>query len=730
METYNYNYQQIQFLKNYPKYENSTNEIKYGNNSLNNYPNYEMKTFSPNQNELNFENNIYNIQTTNITNINYPTEQYIINKDQNINKIPKDAENYEDKMPKDNIKGKQNLIDRNSLMKDNYNHNKINRIEFMLYDNVDNNKEKQPKDNHKKYVNDVELKQNEIKKKNLNIKINIKNNNSKEKNNEDKINYLKTNGNYIYEFNPLKTSKRNSIKTIERIKKNNYLAINDLFNNKKIKKKKSPDSKEIKNKIFSKSKNKKNNPQIIKKSLNKNFSTNKLKEKSDSNFASLINKKKIKMFSSFKLIHDNSNSNNNPKNSNEINKVNTDKIILQKKPEKDMKTIGIKKNNGRLYSPQITSTNNKINRLYNQIEIKKTKEILNKKKNDTNIKTTKKINNNNNTNNNSNLKNRASSFRTIMEKNTDFTNKKINEENSNNNIENEDNYDIMNNFIQKAYNRKTANLKKINEMMNENSSNQEKIKSKKKINNHKIIRKQLSLKNSKKNKDDENNKLYNPNTMRISRKKVIYSRGKDTHEKNEIIINQKRNLFTFMKKTQRNNSNNSYNKLSDEKIDMHNKSYKGFSSVKKLEEIKKKYKFYPHNKESKNVLKDKYIDYTSENNVIIHFINSMEFNKCDEVRNLNLTEFLHQKDINKIEEDFENKKYINNDIENSKIIENEEDKEEENENNENEEDKLNHKSFILNLNNVIPINEKKLRDTINKESIIISNKAMKIKNQD
>ena len=38
----------------------------------------------------------------------------------------------------------------------------------------------------------------------------------------------------------------------------------------------------------------------------------------------------------------------------------------------------------------------------------------------------------------------------------------------------------------------------------------------------------------------------------------------------------------------------SHDKLSEDKNDMHNKSYKGFSSIKKLEEIKKKYKFFPH----------------------------------------------------------------------------------------------------------------------------------------
>ena len=175
-----------------------------------------------------------------------------------------------------------------------------------------------------------------------------------------------------------------------------------------------------------------------------------------------------------------------------------------------------------------------------------------------------------------------------------------------------------------------------------------------------------------------------------------------------------------MKKTNRKTSNHSFSKLSDEKFDMHNKSYKGFSSVKKLEEIKKKYKFYPHNKESKNKFKDKNIDYTSESNGFVKLINSMNLNKSSEVKDLNLTEFLPQKSINKTDEDYEYHNKINENEENNiKIIEKEEEKEEENEideiKEENENDILNRKSFILDLNNVIPINEKQLRATFKKE---------------
>ena len=58
-----------------------------------------------------------------------------------------------------------------------------------MINNKNNSKEKVPKDNYKKYPNNI---QNGIKKKKLNIKLNIDDNNKKE-NNNNKINYLKNN---------------------------------------------------------------------------------------------------------------------------------------------------------------------------------------------------------------------------------------------------------------------------------------------------------------------------------------------------------------------------------------------------------------------------------------------------------------------------------------------------------------------------------------------------------
>ena len=686
MESYsNYNFQQIKIpSSNYRLYENTINEIhsKF-NNQSNNFPNnftsYEINSYIHNPTEINFtSNNLYSIHTPDIPNTSYPLENYYINNDRNIiKKIPEDKNSYIDKMPKDNLKGK-----RESLKQKN-NFNKINRIKILLNDyeikekkEKKINKEKQPKDNYKKYLNDIESGQNKIKKRNLNIKIN--DNNSKDINNNIQYqqNYLRTNEYKSNDYNQKRASKRNSIKTIERIKKNNLISINDvLLNNKKnntksnnINMQKSPNGKSPKtNKL------KKEN-----KELDKNYSTNEInnikqKQKSDSNFASLINKKKLKMFSSFKQL---SNTKINPEENNngplKPERLTISKNILAKKN----KTIKLKNNLGRLYSPQLTSPNQMRNKT--ELIIKRTKQIAKKKNTNTNINKQLKrnISYNMNTSTASNTKKKFSTNTYLTE-------------------------------------RKNGNLSNRNVLSKKRNTN---IKSN---NGGKIIRKQLSLRNSKQTNGEEiHNNLYNRNTTRFSRKKIIYSRGKNSKEKNEVIVNQKKNLFTFMKKTHKKESYHSHEILSEDKFDMHNKSYKGFSSLKKLEEIKKKYKFFPHNKEKKILLKEKNIDYIEESNIFSKLINSMDLNKSNEVRNLNLTEeFLPQKTEKQEVEKYE-----------VKIIENEEDNEEEkNEENDKDNDKLNRKSFILDLNNVIPINEKQLRDTMNKPRLTNTNINMDLK---
>ena len=724
MEEYNYNYQQIQIPNNYPIYENSINEIQskyinYTNIPLNDYQNYEIKSFPQNSNESNY-NNIYNIQTTNITNISYPLENYYINNENNINKIPKDTNYNTDKVPLDNLKGKQKLDFKNSLKRYS-NYNKRNKINILENENVVtinlDKEEKQPTDNYGKHSHNNKL----IKgnKKNPNNKINNNRDNTKERNvNSNKNNNLKTKENNMSGCDPKKSSKKNSIKTMERIKKNNLISINDVLTNKKDRI--SSKTKDVNKKNINNSKNK-----ILKKKLDynltKNLSTNKRKEKSNSNFASLINQKKIKMFSSFKLVN-----NTNPINSNDANK----------KTPKNNKIISIKNNKGRLYSPQLTSPLQK-KIADGQIEIAKTKEIFSKKNRkeniyietetkgnissnkDKNFTINKKLSNNQN---NSNKGNRASSFRAITEKYSNFSSKKRKNVNSSfkgalNKKENEDNFDIMDNFIQKAYNKKTMNTNRFN--------------SKKKNKDQKIIRKQLSFWDSKKGKFEEKNNIYETSTNRKFKKNIIYSRrDEDNVGKTEVNINPKKNLYTFMKKTHRKNSNNSSHKLSEERIDMHNISYKGFSSIKKLEQIKKKYKFYPHNKDSNSLLKDRYIDFNQESKEFIKLVDTMDLNNSKEVKNLNLTEFLPQNEINFSETNEEH-----NNEGNIKIMENEEykeevkeeEKEEEENNNkedENDNDVLNHKSFILDLNNVIPINEKQLRDTFNTEKLAVLNKKI------
>ena len=711
MEVYNYNYSKIQIPKNYPLFVNPMNDIesqyiKYQSSTLSNYPNYEMN--------MNMNNNIYNIQTTNITNINYPNENLIINNESNNHRIPKDANNnIKDKIPKDSSRGKHNLIHKNSLKQ--YDYNKINKIEYVLNNNIDNKKqkEKQPKDNYKKHTNEIQLKQINLKKKNINIQIDLYDDNSKEKNNEDKIRYSKTKENYINVYGPKKKVKKNSIKTIERIKKNNLLSINDVLINKKNKK--SPNTKDRNKKNTNKSNHKINKSEKEKEPLNKNILTHKSKEKSDSNFATLINKKKLKMFSSYKLIH-----NNNSLDSNEINNRIIDKIPSKNKSPKNIPTINLR-NNYRNYSPKLTTPKDRFSFYENK------KEINTKKKNSNinkelqrnisyEIKTFSKSKKNvsNKNKNGDNPKYRAHSLRALTSKNSNFSSQKFIEINleEKENQETDENFNIMNNPIRKTHIRKSVDIvtKDLDDI------------TKKKHKNQRSIKKTLSTVNPKQKKIDDNHTLYNQNTVRIYRKKINYTRGMNNNDKSETIINQKKTLFSFIKKTKRKSSYQIHNKLTEEKRDMNNKSYRGFSSVKKLEAIKKKYKFYPHKKTTKYSLNHKYKDFMSESNEFFKLMNSMNLSKPDEVRNLNFTEFLPQKEINKLDEDHENKKDVNDDIDNIKIIENDEDKVDE----EAEEDVLNHKSFILNLNNVIPINERKLKETINNEKSIINNKNKKM----
>ena len=158
-----------------------------------------------------------------------------------------------------------------------------------------------------------------------------------------------------------------------------------------------------------------------------------------------------------------------------------------------------------------------------------------------------------------------------------------------------------------------------------------------------------------------------------------------------------------------------------------------------MEEIKKKYKFYPHSKEKKSLLKDKnkIIDYIGESNLrsrLKYSMNLMELEKEDEIQKFNLTELIPQNTFNSNKEE-ENNSFIKNEDKNtkekkvSKIIEKDEESIEDNEKNENNEgndnDVLNHKSFILDLNNIIPINEKKLRDTIGESQLTNSNNNIK-----
>ena len=349
----------MQVQKNYQEYENSINNypseyINYESNTIDdNYPNYQMKSFYANQNILNYNNNIYNVQTANITN-NYQPENYLINSEQNINGITNNMNNNVNKTPTDTIKRKQNLVYISSVSQKNNRINKIKTLEnkdkIIISNNI-NNQGKQPKDNIKPISDEPRIKLDDTIKNNSSIKINTEEKNNNEKNNNEKINYLKTSENHIYEYNPIKNKKRNMIKNMNRIKKNNnFITINDAFHNKNTRN--SLYSKEAKFKTMNKSNNNLNKFKKSKVFFTNNFSTKKLKDKSESNFATLISQKKLKIFSSYKLIHAQS-----PKNSNnEIKNIIPEKMHSINKPPLSMKTMKLKNSYKRLNTPNLIST--------------------------------------------------------------------------------------------------------------------------------------------------------------------------------------------------------------------------------------------------------------------------------------------------------------------------------------------------------------------------------------
>ena len=756
METYHYIYPQVQVHKNYPEYENSINNypseyINYQSNTVDdNYPNHQMKSFYANKNILNYNSYIYNIQTANITN-NYPSENYLINNEENNNGISNNINNNVKKTPADNIKRKHNLVYISSVSQKNNRISKIKTLEnkdkIIISNNI-NNQGKQPQDNFKTISDETRLKLDDTIKNNSSIKLNTEEKNKNEKNNSEKINYLKTSENHLYEYNPVKYKKRNIINNINRFKKNNnFITINDAFQNKQIRNSFYP--KETKFKIMNKSTNNLNKFKKNKIFFTNNFSTKKLKDKSESNFETLISQKKLKIFSSYKLLHAQS-----PKNSNnQIRKIKPEKIHSINKLPLSIKTMKLKNSYKRLNTPNIIrdfrKTSNK-----KLIEIKQSPKNQNNKKVKTNNNRNKKIvkkivnpninislnakkkfvskiNLNNKTiNNNTYFKNRDSNSKEkIMNFSSNKIKKNIPKDRTLYTLKNENkvyNSAIIKNFLKNSHKFKNNNLIHLKVSINSDAHIDEKVDEKKnsKIGkkNYENIDEKSNLNISRKKNDEEIRRFLNETNpkLSLSKRRIFKSSGKERFNKTGVIINKKKNIYNFKKKIHKKHS---FNKVSKDRLYMNNKSFKGFSSEKKLESIKKKYKFTPHNKESKKMVIEKNRADISE----LIGLSSIYLNTSAEAQyKLNLTEAFPKRELNiKIEEDFENNDSITNKNDNIKIAEKEDNIDENKE--EDEEDLLNHKSFILDLNSIIPINEKQLKDTFNNQNKTKTNTRVKVK---
>lgn len=886
-------------VKNKTFYKNIDNNSIIKSDNNNNYNN--ITTINNNNynkiNSINIifdANNIYNnneyIKFNNYKEISFMENSYnknIENGGMNINADENKNEMNIEKQPKDNYKKYSD-----SLQMNNCNFIKNNTLIRLKKNEI---KEKPLKDNslpinNTKIINQINNqndfpKNKEVNKKNIkindtNININKTINNKTEttKIEETKKKEIKLINKNI-EFNNKKPIEKNSIQKIEKINNNdNYITnIKITENNKRLTSPKSHkkinqiyntqrpnnnNEKQKKSEKMNKTKHLKQTKSYIHKNthfslqrrntyqneLNKNssfnstFIRNKSKEKENS-FAFLINKKKRKMFSSFKHI----NAYNRLSHKEITNKYLTaqkNDIIYEKKRksrvedkyrhrtnilernEKSDKTTKKESNNQikykRLYTPQLSSNyiiKNKAKEIISEKEKEKEKKykkkyLYNKNKNNQIIRnisynesfnnkknrlfkkkvdlSTPKIHTNQASRNETNIR-----FKTKQMEDS-FQKSNLNEKIGSNNILRTENIEelllinplfvkkvealnksdknlleLSHKNAQKTFNQKTTDihLKKKNNNLKENKNNTNLISTSRKIiknnKNLNISNKSTIKKNNiskthtavkssceRKIKHNINNK-----TERLTKKRFTYSKNKDRDSSG--IINQKKHLYSFTKKKQR-KSFRKYNVFSEEKKDMYNTSFRGFSAFKKLEEIKKKYKFRPQTKEKKINLKERNINYIEESKGFARLISSANLfeieqnseeikNKLKKNNNDNNNKESNSKDINindnnnsndisdrlkdnkdiDIKDNDKNIKDINNnnkDNNNIKDTNNIKDnsncskdnsnytKDEENKENENDNDIINNKSFILDLNNVIPINDKELLNTVNKVS--------------
>ena len=214
----------------------------------------------------------------------------------------------------------------------------------------------------------------------------------------------------------------------------------------------------------------------------------------------------------------------------------------------------------------------------------------------------------------------------------------------------------------------------------------------------KVIRKQLKLDLDNSNERQILNKIKETSP---SVRKSLYSNLTFLSTK---IINRHYRISRLNEKLNTSNQNSkklgintSFNGRFNKSKDM-NQRYmnKGFSSTKKLNEIKKKYKFEPQTKEKKNYLKEKNINYIEESKTVNKILNSS--------KSLNF-DYLVSFEKNNLSEKDDKKK---------EVKENEESEPFDNES-------INNKSFILNLNNIIPIHNSEYVESIIKTSLLNEN---------
>ena len=675
------------------------------------------------------KNNINRINNNKINTINKifvkNNQNYILYKDyndiENNNKI--ERINNIEKKPTDNYKN-CNLMNLNKIKEKEEASKESNLITFNkteIQKNFQKNKITNSKINNSKVTKNCNISiKNENNDKNIKI-INI-NLNSENPKKDVSINNIENSN--LNSLNNLRNKENNTKKINNKIISKNVTNPNSYQNNNKIficQKSNNNDKINLKHNLYYNNKKKylKKNKNNEKNELKKNFSTKnilnnkKIKEKEKSNFAFLINEKKKKLFLN-RLSRNIEDNISNFENDSNINLSHLNYMIKEKK----VKLMDVKeyKYNTNFLEDEDKKTHR--NLTINNKDINKIKNNKNIKMKINCISRSSKISSNVSFNKMEKYQQtkedrKISKYVTVRTSKTKLRNKflifKHLEDSIGKSRNKEKEYEtIILNTENKEIIKKTTKKKLFNKNKSVLNLSNKNIK-KEKIQNtskNKVIN--ISIKNSSNKETINKNKTRNNSILKnLSDKKMkiyntcIYNNHKDNniiklynknsdysyniHIKKSRNLSQIKNYFSLDKINKRKQMIRNNTALKD-KNEYH--STKVLFTNTKFEK-NRKYKFMPLTIEKKNNLKKRRTTFAKESKKFAKLINSTTHLSEDE-NNLEERNEIKYTDRNRLND------IIDNDTEN---------------------DIINNKSFILDLNNVIPIKDNKLIESVSKQTI-------------